>query len=354
MNRRSTLVAAVIWLAALAAFVALYFLDRQGVLHGYLVGWRVLVSLPLGALPLLMAGELISGAGPRDAEPAIMPPLRLMLAGLPLLALLALPILLMPAYFYGWVPSSRAPEPSGYHGLAAHWFTPAFFAGRGLVYLVAWLALAAVFVVPGGSPLRRSLAIAGLLIHLVIGTFAAYDWVMSLDPSSISSAYGVIVIAAQAVLAAAVALLMAHPRGRVRYLEVVALLALVALATYMQFAQYLVVWSANLPKEIAWYQTRWRDIVGPLFTVGAPVLLVLATAVLLPEPLAMRRLPALVGLVAILVVAVFDLVCLASPGRTFTAGRVGLDCLGVIAVAGLAALCALAVDGLLVRRVRHG
>ena len=353
--RRSMLVAGAIWLAALAAFVALSALDRQGVLHGYLVGWLVLVSLPLGALPALMIAELLRQPGSRDPEPAMLAPLRLMLAGLPLLALLALPILLMPGSFFGWVASSHAPGSASYHGFAARWFTPAFFAGRGIVSLVVWLALATAFVVPGRSTrVRRAIAITGLPVHLVIGTLAAFDWVMSLDPSSVSSAYGVIVISAQIALAVTVALLLSYPRGRVRYLEVVALLTTVALATYLQFSQYLVVWSANLPSEIVWYQTRWRDVVGPVFAIGAPLLLIVATALLLPEPLAMRRLPATLGLAAILVVVVFDLVCLASPGRTFTLGGVGLDCLGVIAVAGLAALCALLIDGLLVRRVRHG
>ncbi len=350
MMGKPTIAVVLLWLVAFAALVGLFVLDRQAALHGYLVGWLVLVSLPLGALPVLMALDLA-----RDRDVALAAPLRLMLAGLPLLAVLGLPILLMPGLFYGWVPGSPIPEPSSYKGFATHWFTPAFFAARGIAFLVIWLALGVVFVVPGRStPPRRAIAILGLLLHLVIGTLAAYDWFMSLDPSSVSSAYGVIIISAQAALAATVALMMAHPRGRVRYLETVVLLALVAVATYVQFAQYLVVWSANLPKEIAWYQTRWRGVVGPIFVIGAPFLLVLAAAVLIPEPLARRRLPALLGLCAILVVAVADLICLASPGGTFTAGGVGLDVLGAIVVAGLAALCALAVDGFLIRRVRHG
>ena len=348
MTRRPLIAAGVAWLIAIVVLVALAAGGKGSSLpRSYLAAWLVLVSLPLGALPVLMGLEVVG-----IAETGITRALRLLLASLPVLALLIVPVLLDLHIVYPW-PSANASPASP--GLARAWFTPGFFSIRAIVYLVIWTGLSLFFVRPAPPASHHLLACLGLLIHLLIGTLAAYDWFMSLDLGFVSSAYGILVISAQSALAITVAGLMALASSRRVILDrgvVLALLVTVAFATFVQFAVYLVVWSANLPKEIIWYQTRAQDALGPAFAVGAPVLLILAFLVLLPEPLGRFRTALITALAALLVVEVVDLILLASPGDGFTGAIVLLDLAFIIALAGLAALCAFIVGGR--KQVRHG
>ena len=330
----------VIWLFAAGVVIAAVAGSVADLSRAYATAWLLLVSLPLGALPVLMMLDL-AGAGDTDVTAA----LRLLLGSLPILAVLIVPLLLQGRFLYALGGSAE--------GFAASWWAPGFFAGRAIAYLLIWIVLSAFFV--RREPPRRSIAGFGLLLHLVVGTLAAYDWFMALDAGFVSSAYGILVIVTQCAFALTAAAVIARStRGHAgpdRTLVIV-LLILVGAASFVQFAQYLVVWSANLPKEIVWYQTRAGGGLGPAFAILAPILLGLAVIVLLPERLGMRRVPMTLALAAILVVEVADIVLLASPG--VTAIRLLLDVPFIVALAGIAACCAVLVTGRRNHRVPHG
>src|SRR5207237_10057929 len=63
------------------------------------------------------------------------------------------------------------------------------------------------------------------------------------------------------------------------------MLAFVMLWAYFSFSQYLIIWSGNLPEEIAWYQQRvqtgWRfiGIALVIFHFAVPFVLLLSRAV---------------------------------------------------------------------------
>lgn len=350
MRRAPVLVAIGVWLLAVATVLVLFGLGSLPDLpRAYLAGWLVIVSLPLGALAVLMGLEL-TGFG----EPALAAPLRLLLASLPIVSVLIVPVLLDLTVVYGW----SAAEPHGPQGFAARWFTPGSFGLRSVIYLVIWNVLALFFLRPAPpTPRHRALAGFGLLLHLVIGTLAAFDWFMSLDQTFVSSVYGVLVIAAQCAFALTAALLialLADRRAGPARAAILVLIVAVGVAAFVQFTEYLVVWSANLPKEIAWYQTRARDGLGPTFAIGAPILLFAAFILLLPERVGARRGPALVALVVLLVVEVADLICLASPSDMFTAAVLIVDLVVIIGMAGLGGLCAFLVADRTTLGVRHG
>ncbi len=342
------LVGTIVWLVALAALVVLARVGGVTVLpRAYLAAWLVLVSLPLGALPVLMGLE-VAGLAAIEIAGA----LRLLLASLPVLALLIAPVLLDLPAIYPWPAAVAAPTVTA---LARHWFTPGFFSLRAVGYLVVWIALSLFFVRPAPPGAHRAVARFGLLLHLVIGTLAGYDWFMSLDTGFVCSAYGILVISAQCAFAITAASLIGLGTGRRASLDrrvVLALLVIVAVAVFVQFAVYLVVWSANLPKEIAWYQTRGGDALGPAFAVAAPIILVVAFLVLLPDWLARFRGVLRAALAALFVVELADLLLLASPGDGFRGAVVLLEIAIVIVLAGPAALCALVVGGR--RQVQHG
>lgn len=355
MRRVSLAVAGAVWLAALVAVIVVAISAGWSVTaHGYFAGWLIAVSLPLGALPMLMALDLLGAV-----ETSTATALRLLLAALPILALLVLPVLFDLGGVFPWpvgsplAPSSAAPL----KGFAKEWYTPGFFGVRSIVYLVLWVVLSLFFVRPAPRSRRhRTIAGAGLALHFVVGTMAAFDWWMSLDMAFLSSIYGLLVMAAQITFALAVASLvvLATDRASPDRPVLLALLAVLFFAAFLQFSQYLVVWSANLPREIVWYQTRWVGALGPTFVIGVPILLALPALLLVPASIAAMRLPVLVALGAVLLAVVLDLACLASPRGSFTFAGVAIVLAFVIVVGGLGTCCAMVVGGRLARGLRHG
>ncbi len=354
------LVAGSVWLAALAATGVVVLTARMPVLaHAYLAAWLVLVSLPLGALPVLMGLKLA-----RRADHPLAAPLRLLLGSLPCLAVMVAPILLDLRDTYSWAPASTVAHAGpGYTGLGADWFTPLFFSARCIAYLVVWIALGLAFLRPARPSAeapagRRPLTGVGLAVHLLIGTLAGVDWFMSLDQAFVSSAYGTLVIAAQVAFALAVAVLMlllcdrAPAAITAARSSVLALLVALAVAAFLQFTQYLVVWSANLPREIVWYQTRAQAGLGPVLVAAIPVLVTPAMVVLLPPRVGARPLPALLAVAALVLAATADMVWLTSPRDTLTGPLVLLDLVVMVAIGGVAALCAVLIGDRV--GVRHG
>src|SRR5207244_1539522 len=107
----------------------------------------------------------------------------------------------------------------------------------------------------------------GLGIFVLTTTFAAIDWVMSLDPAWSSTIFGLIFVASWTLSALGFTILaMSWLSQREPMNQVVQpshfhdlgnlLLAIVMLWTYFAFSQYLIIWSGNLPEETVWYVAR--------------------------------------------------------------------------------------------------
>jgi hypothetical protein len=106
----------------------------------------------------------------------------------------------------------------------------------------------------------------------VLGSLAAVDLLMSLVPGWFSTAFGVVVLSAQALSGTALAVAL-QPRRPALHVPQDAdvppvsrdlgnlLLMWVLTWAYLAFMQFLIIWSENLPREIAWYlprlQTGW-------------------------------------------------------------------------------------------------
>jgi hypothetical protein len=245
---RTAGVLALAGVAALAVGVILALFGTK-IMPAYLAAVLFWLALPLGALPVLMGFEL---AGPVPSAVALGPSLRRLLMLLPAAAVLMIPVLLRLPALYPWLTH----RPAGFAGM---WYAPIAFDIRAVVYLLLWVALGLAFARPPGLRLRRGLAAGGLVLHVVLVTLAATDWVMSVQPGLHSSSFGVLVMFAQINAAIAVAILLAVFDAEGRDLpDGVASLLLASLGLWMflQFTQFLTVWSANLPDEIAWYSLR--------------------------------------------------------------------------------------------------
>lgn len=310
------------------------------VMPSYLGAWLFVLALPLGALPVVMGCELLD-----VPETLLGVMLRRLVAVMPLAALLAIPVLLR---IHGLYPALSAPK----DGLPGWWMTPVFFVVRAVVLLLAWTALSFVFSHrPGSGAIdtrRPLLAAGGLGLHFVMGTLAAIDWAQSVEPSFNSSAFGLLLISAWSSIAVSLAVTLAvsgrRPRA-VRGLSAdprdpratqqvsTAIAVLLANWGFLVFTQYLVVWSANLPREVIWYQHRAAGL-GLVAEYSAGILCALALLALLPRGFA--RHAGLLAWVAaaLLVMHGFEMLWLVTPAFRSSFTLTLADVLGLAGAAG--------------------
>ena len=118
----------------------------------------------------------------------------------------------------------------------------------------------------------------GILVYSVTMTAASIYWIMSMDVKWFSTVYGLLFLVEQGfqVLAfgiiVAVALSKAEPFKTVlRQTEQHDLgklaFAFVMLNIYLNFGQWIIIWSGNLPNEINWYLDRIRGHWGVIITL---------------------------------------------------------------------------------------
>ena len=124
-------------------------------------------------------------------------------------------------------------------------------------------------------------AAPGLLVVMLSGCLAAFDWIMSLDPHWYSTIFGLYVMSGAAAAMMAVVTLIAmgfrsagmlrnsitgehfHDLGKWMF-------ALSVFWAYMAASQYLLIWYANIPEETIWYQHRmhgnwkWVSLMLPI------------------------------------------------------------------------------------------
>jgi hypothetical protein len=248
------------------------FINRAQFFHAYLVGYIFWIGITVGSLALLMLQYLTGGAWGLVIRRTLEAATRT----LPLMVLLFLPIIIGLNQIYPWMDPGKLPTPALQHK-AARFLNPSFFIIRAVIYFAIWSAGALLLNWlslqqdrdPGRGVRKRMQMISGPgLVFLVLGvTFAAIDWVMSLDPAWFSTIFGLIFVASWTLSALAfVTLVMTWLSQREPMNAVVQsshfhdwgnlTLALVMLWTYFAFSQYLIIWSANLPEETTWYVAR--------------------------------------------------------------------------------------------------
>ncbi len=258
--------------AALVASLALAAVTPGGwhrFFFAYLVAYAYVLSLALGSLYFVMLHHLTNSGWSvvvrRVAEA---------FAGtLPFLAALALPLLAGLRELYPWASGAAA---NLSHGKALYLSVP-FFVVRFAVYLAAWSLMARFFV---GRSLRQdasgeaSLSTAmkarsapAMLVFAATLSFAAFDLLMSLDPSWFSTIFGVYYFAGSTVGMYALLPLSVFLLQRAGYLRSSVtvehyhdmgklLFGFVVFWAYIGFSQYMLQWYAALPAETHWFAVR--------------------------------------------------------------------------------------------------
>lgn len=234
-------------------------LDHDAFLRAWLFAALTGIALPLGAMPVLMTHNLTGG---RWGEP-IRAPLKAMVATLPLMLMLFLPLLLGAQLLFPWTG-----DLSGLPAVVRHkdfYLNLPFFYARFALYTVIWLTLAARLSVWGGKRGSTPTSAGGLLLWGLTTTFFAIDWIMTLEPAWYSDILGLIFMGSLLSMAPALIFLLpgVYPdadhrpalegaRRDFAHLWLAAILFWI----FVAFSQYLIIWSGNLPHEIRWYVHR--------------------------------------------------------------------------------------------------
>jgi hypothetical protein len=118
----------------------------------------------------------------------------------------------------------------------------------------------------------------GIVVYSLTMTAAVIYWIMSMDVTWFSTVYGLLFLVEQGfqVLAFAIIVTLAlskaepfktllrqteqHDLGKLTF-------AFVMLNIYLNFGQFLIIWSGNLPNEINWYLDRIRGHWGVIITL---------------------------------------------------------------------------------------
>ena len=324
--------ALIVGVGGLVLLLSSVLIDRKLFFQTYLVGFTFWTGIAVGSLALLMLQHMTGGGWGLVIRRVLEAASRT----LPLSVLLFIPIIIGSHSLYEWTD----PEVLETHPVVKFkepYLNLPFFTARAAIYFGIWLLLAFLLNKwsieqdrTGDRKFAKNMRVLsgpGMVLLIFSVSFAAIDWFMSLDAEWFSTIYGLIFVASWSLSALAfviavmawlskddplnriVAPLHFHDLGKL-------LLALVMLWAYFAFSQFLIIWSGNLPEEIAYYLVRTHAVWGAIIVTitilhfGAPFLFLLSRD-LKRDP---HKLVLVAGLV--LIMRVIDLLWLFLPAFT--------------------------------------
>jgi hypothetical protein len=269
--------------AALSAVIG--FFSRDQFFESYLMSYIFWLGLAGGSLGLLMIGHLALGRW----SMVIQRPLEAATRTFPLLWLLFVPLILGMHHLYEWTHTETvATDP--FLSQKTLYLNVPFFLGRAAFYFVVWILLSQLLTArsrkqdASGDPAltvsMRKLSGGGLVLFALVTSFAAMDWMMSLEPHWFSSIYGFHFMIGQGLSTMAMAAVVVHwLSNRTPYQNMAGpqefhdignmLFAFVILWCYLSFSQFIIIWSGNLYEETFWYLDRaaggWKAVSIVLF-----------------------------------------------------------------------------------------
>jgi hypothetical protein len=326
--------------------------DRAHFFHGYLVGFIFWIGITIGSLALLMLQHLTGGAWGLVIRRVLEASTRT----LPLMVLLFVPIIIGLNHIYPWTNPGEM-KTAALKAKADTFLYPSFFIIRAAIYFVLWSGAAMLLNWwslqqdrAAGRKVKKNMQMVsgpGMGILIISITFAAVDWVMSLEPAWYSTIFGLIFVASWALSALAfTTLVMTWLSARAPMNTVVQTshyhdwgnltLALVMLWTYFAFSQYLIIWSGNLPEETTWYVARTHGGWGAIALVIALLQFAFPFMTLLSR--ATKKSPQKLALLAalILLMRVLDVIWLIEP--TWSHGHFSFNWMDYVAPIGIGGL----------------
>ncbi len=250
--------------------------------RAYLLGFLCWLGIALGSMAIIMIRHLTGGGWGvviRRIQGAAM-------RTLPGLAILFIPIVIavLRHRIYPWLlPLDAIQDAHIREHLAKHAFiedaylNASGFIVRSIVYFVIWNVLSFLLSLwskqgdrpgaPDNTDKFKAVAGPGLILYGFTITFAGIDWVMSLDPSWISTIFGLIILIGEVLSAMCFAVVVERilfnykPMSEMLKPDFVHdhgkwMLAFIMVWAYFSFSQWLIIWAGNLPAEITFYLAR--------------------------------------------------------------------------------------------------
>lgn len=273
----------ILGIAGLGMLGYAYSTGDKSVFQSYLLGFVVWLMLSLGFLGITILKHLTQGTWGN-------PIIKFTEAGaktLLVMGLLFIPLVMIGlADVYPWADAAKV-EASKVLQYKAPYFEITFFAIRAFMYFAIWVGIAFLLSKwskehdeTGNFSLfqkRTNFSAVAMVFFVLTVTFAATDWVMSLEEHWFSTIYGFWFVIGGSLFALALStyyLVRSSNRWpfsalktKINWRDLGNLnLALVVLWAYMSFSQFIIIWSGNLPEEITYYLDRQE---GNWMWVGA-------------------------------------------------------------------------------------
>lgn len=267
-------IALAIGLVSLAASAYGFAVDRGQWYYSYLTAFMFWLSIGLGGLFFTLLHYLTNARWSlvirRLSETSMIT--------LPFMAVMFIPILFGMHDLYHWTHYDAVMADSILVKKVAYLNIP-FFLVRSAAYFAIWSFLA-IYLYKKSSrqdeenPEQwlksvRVVAAPGMILFAGTITFAAFDWMMSLDPHWYSTIYGVYYFAGSFLSFLCFTVLCGRylgSRGILKNIITVEhyhdlgklIFAFIVFWTYMAYSQYFLIWYANIPEETVWFLKRWE------------------------------------------------------------------------------------------------
>ena len=253
--------------------------------RGYLLGFMAWLGVSLGSMAILMVRHLTGGGWGTVIRRILGASMRT----LPLLAILFIPMIIavLQHRVYPWAMWTKSPDlvqdPYIHEHLAKNKFildsylTSSGFIVRAIIYFVIWNVLSFLLSywsrqtdragAPDNTQKFKAVAGPGIILYGFTITFAAIDWVMSLDPSWISTIFGLIILIGEVLSAMCFAVVVERILSNYKPMSEMLkpdfvhdhgkwMLTFIMVWAYFSFSQWLIIWAGNLPTEITFYTKR--------------------------------------------------------------------------------------------------
>ena len=245
--------------------------------RAYLLGFMCWLGVALGSMAILMIRHLTGGGWGMVIRRILGAAMRTV----PLLAVLFIPVILGIKKLYIWAqPLENITDKhlrEHLEDITKTYLTTNGFIVRAIFYFAIWNLLSFLLShwskqtdhagAPDNTDRFKVVAGPGLILYGFTISFAAIDWVMSLDPSWISTIFGLVVLIGQVLSAMCFAVVVERilynykPMSEMLKPDFVHdhgkwMLAFTMVWAYFNYSQWLIIWAGNLPAEITYYIRR--------------------------------------------------------------------------------------------------
>jgi len=284
--------------------VALAFIRPDEFYRAYLLGFMCWLGLALGSMAILMIRHLTGGGWGTVIRRILGAAMRT----LPLLTLLFIPVIFGIHRIYIWAQPLGNIEDKHFREhleqITQSYLTVNGFVVRAAIYFAIWNVLSFLLSkwskqtdspdAPNNSQRFKAVAGPGLILYAFTISFAAIDWIMSLDPSWISTIFGLIILIGEVLSAMCFAVVVERilfeykPMSEMLKPDFVHdhgkwMLTFIMVWAYFSFSQWLIIWAGNLTSEITFYLKRlnegwgWIGLILVLFHFAIPFVILLSS-----------------------------------------------------------------------------